>query len=129
MKEGEEIILLSSQQIEKVNIKRKLSGTTKWKFLEIKSMIIEMKISPGKINRKSEIAKERSSELFYRLIIQSRTQRYIDSKKKELNLTNLLKQINCSNICEVIVAKERKKDVETLLKIVMDKNSQTCLKH
>lgn len=50
-------------------------------ILEIKSMMMEMKISPGKINRKSEIAEESSNALFYRSGIQSGEQRNKDGKK------------------------------------------------
>lgn len=50
-------------------------------ILEMKSMMMEMKISPGKINRISEIAEESHSALFHRSGIQPGEQRNKDGKK------------------------------------------------
>ena len=75
--------------------------------VEIKNMMMEMKISPGKINGKSEIAEESSSGLFHRS--ESNLENKERLKEHEQNLTNLLKHIEYPNTCEIAVAKERRK--------------------
>lgn len=52
----------------------------------------------------------------------------IKIEKKWIKSVNLLKHIKCFNICE-IVSKREKKEVETMLKMVIAKNSQICLKY